>query len=45
MEKILIIEDDEDIRNILRIYLEAESFEILEAENGAKAMEHINKQL
>jgi len=30
MEKILIVEDDEDIRDILKIYLKAESFEILE---------------
>lgn len=37
MEKILIIEDDKDIRDILKIYLEAEAFEILEAENGHAA--------
>ncbi len=39
MEKILIVEDDEDIRDILKIYLKAESFEILEAENGKGAFE------
>ncbi|WP_346888819.1 response regulator transcription factor [Clostridium sp. UBA1056] len=39
MEKILIVEDDEDIRDILKIYLKAESFEILEAENGKRAFE------
>jgi two-component system response regulator VanR len=39
MEKILIVEDDEDIRDILKIYLKAESFEIWEAENGKRAFE------
>lgn len=39
MERILIVEDDKDIRDILKIYLKAESFEILEAENGKKAFE------
>lgn len=39
MEKILIVEDDEDIREILKIYLKAEAFEILEAEDGKKAYE------
>ncbi|MCB2312725.1 response regulator transcription factor [Clostridium tagluense] len=37
MERILIVEDDKDIRDILKIYLKAESFEILEAENGKRA--------
>lgn len=39
MDKILIIEDDKDIRDILKIYLKSESFEIWEAENGKKAFE------
>ncbi|MDZ7543070.1 response regulator, partial [Clostridium perfringens] len=37
MERILIVEDDEDIRDILKIYLKSESFEIWEAENGKEA--------
>ncbi|WP_425544802.1 response regulator transcription factor [Clostridium subterminale] len=44
MEKILIIEDDEDIRDILRVYLEGQSYEIWEAENGAEAMKQLVKQ-
>jgi two-component system response regulator VanR len=44
MEKILIIEDDEDIRDILRVYLEGQSYEIWEAENGAEAMKQLAKQ-
>jgi len=44
VEKILIIEDDADIRNILKIYLEGESYEVWEAENGAEAMKQLAKQ-
>jgi two-component system response regulator VanR len=44
MEKILIIEDDEDIRDILRVYLEGQSYEIWEAENGVEAMKQLAKQ-
>lgn len=44
MEKILIIEDDEDIRDILRVYLEGQAYEIWESENGAEAMEQLIKQ-
>ncbi|SFB37923.1 response regulator transcription factor [Clostridium frigidicarnis] len=39
MERILIVEDDKDILDILKIYLKAESFEILKAENGKRAFE------
>lgn len=34
-KKILIVEDDSNIRELLRLYLEREGYEILEAENGA----------
>ena len=34
-KKILIVEDDENIRELLRLYLECESYDISEAENGA----------
>ncbi|MBD5645103.1 response regulator transcription factor [Clostridium botulinum] len=44
MEKILIIEDDEDIRDILKLYLEGQSYEILEAENGVQATKQLVKQ-
>ena len=39
MEKILIIEDDEDIREGVRILLEGEGYSVLEAENGRKGLE------
>ncbi|HZK23373.1 MAG TPA: response regulator, partial [Atopostipes sp.] len=44
MEKILVIEDDIDIRTILKIYLEGESYEVWEAENGAEAMGYLDKE-
>ena len=34
-KKILIVEDDENIRELLRLYLEREGYDISEAENGA----------
>lgn len=43
MERILIIEDDEDIRDILKLYLEGQSYEIWEAENGVEATKQLIK--
>lgn len=37
-KKILIVEDDDNIRELLRLYLEREDYEIIEAENGAVGM-------
>lgn len=34
MKKILIIEDEKEIRNILRVYLNACGYEVEEAEDG-----------
>ncbi|WP_410207671.1 response regulator transcription factor [Fusobacterium sp.] len=39
MKKILIVDDEEQIRNILRIYLVKEGYEVIEAEDGEKAMQ------
>lgn len=36
---ILIADDEPEIRNLLRLYLENEQYRILEAENGKKALE------
>lgn len=36
--KILIVEDDENIRELLRLYLEHEEYEIVEAANGADGL-------
>lgn len=40
--KILIVDDDISIREIIKVYLASESFEIIEAENGKEAMAKVN---
>ena len=44
MEKILIIEDDEDIREGVRILLEGEGYSVVEAENGRKGLELLGEE-
>lgn len=39
MEPILIVDDEEKIRNLVRLYLEREGYMVEEAENGRKALE------
>jgi diguanylate cyclase (GGDEF)-like protein len=39
--KILIVDDEADIRDVLRITLEAENYEVIEAENGEEALKAI----
>ena len=36
--KILIADDDKDIRNLLRLYLENEEYEVVEAGDGEVAI-------
>ena len=36
--KILIIDDEEDIREVLKIYLESERWDLIEASNGEEAI-------
>lgn len=38
MKRILIVDDEEQIRNILRMYLVKEGYDVLEAEDGEKAL-------
>lgn len=42
MQKILIAEDDADIRDVVKLYLESEGFQVICAENGRQAMEMVN---
>ena len=37
-ERILVVDDERDIRNVLRILLEAEGYRVLEAANGNEAL-------
>ncbi|BAE86412.1 response regulator transcription factor [Desulfitobacterium hafniense] len=41
--KILVVDDDERIREIVRLYLEAEGYDIEEADNGNSALEKVRK--
>ncbi|MDO5028134.1 MAG: response regulator transcription factor [Bacillota bacterium] len=43
-KKILLVDDDQDIRDILRLYLENAGFEVLEAENGQEAYDLLGKE-
>jgi diguanylate cyclase (GGDEF)-like protein len=43
-KRILVVDDEPDIRDILRILLEGEGFEVEEAENGREALEKIQKR-
>jgi DNA-binding NtrC family response regulator len=42
--RLLIVEDDSDIRKLLRHFLKEFVDEIVEAENGATALEHVKDQ-
>ena len=44
MLNILICDDERDIRNALAIYLRAEGYGILEAENGAEALDVMQRK-
>ena len=43
MGKILIIDDSETIRSVVRISLEKGDYTVISAENGEKGLEHIYK--
>lgn len=44
-EEILIIEDDTDIREGVRILLESENYKIVEATNGQEGLDHLNDEV
>ncbi|WP_110111769.1 response regulator transcription factor [Bacillus sp. CGMCC 1.16541] len=43
MTRILLVDDDKDIRQLLTLYLQNEGYNIIEAENGEEAIEMMNK--
>ena len=43
-EQVLIVEDDADIREGVRILLESENYIVQEAENGRKGLELLEKE-
>jgi len=44
IQKILIAEDDGDIRDLLKLYLESEGYRVISAENGWKALQLVVEQ-
>ncbi len=42
--KILVVDDDKIIRNVYKMVLESEKFEVLTAESGEEALEILNEQ-
>ena len=43
-KKILIVEDDEDLHLLYRLYLQGESYEILQARNGKEGLELLERE-
>ena len=43
-DKILVVEDEADIRNLVAYHLNQERFRVLEAENGEDALELVHKE-
>jgi len=43
--RILIVDDEKDIRNLIKIYLSNENYEIVEASNGLEAVELADKSI
>ncbi|WP_281883768.1 response regulator transcription factor [Paenibacillus sp. YYML68] len=43
-EKILIVEDTDDIRQLLKLYLEAQGFQVVEAGTGEEGLTHFRKE-
>jgi len=44
MARIIVIDDEEDLRSLLRLLLESEGHEVDEAENGAQGLAALAKQ-
>ena len=42
--KILIADDEAEIRELLRLYLEKDGYEVLEASDGIEAMAKVKKE-
>lgn len=44
-ENILVVDDDQEIRELIRILLESEGYQVSEAESGPQAMELLNEKM
>lgn len=45
MNKILVVDDNEEIRNILHILLESEGYQVVEAMNGTEALSLVSNEI
>ncbi len=45
MAKLLVVDDDADVRTMLKTMLERDSHYVITAENGTQALQHVKKQL
>ncbi|OON98439.1 MAG: DNA-binding response regulator [Epulopiscium sp. Nele67-Bin004] len=43
--KILIVDDEEDIRGLIKLYLKNENYELIEAANGVEAIEKLDNSI
>ena len=44
MHEVLVVDDEPEIRRVLRGYLEAEGFRVVEAATGADAVDRVRRQ-
>ncbi|MFC1725696.1 response regulator [candidate division KSB1 bacterium] len=44
MKRILIVDDEEKIREVLKLHLKKKDYKIVEAENGKEAIEELNRE-
>lgn len=42
--KILLVEDEESVRRFIKVYLEFEGFQVVEAGNGREALEKVREE-
>ena len=42
--KILVIDDEEDVRDVVKFHLSEQNYQIIEAENGEEAIKRLNEE-
>lgn len=44
-EKIMVVDDDKDIREVIQVLLSSEGYEVIEASNGKEALELVDDDM